>query len=363
MLAVATCHWNPAGWESLRRNYLRFRHEMAWWGVPTFCVELAYEGQEFASRPKLGTSIQTWRLPAKDEHRLWQKERLVNFVVERLPPEFDKVAWIDADVLFLDRHWPDRVVDLLERHPVVQLWDSWHCADAAGRVSEVLRSVGQRGERYIAQAASPGGAWAARREVFPLYDRHIVGSGDAMMVEAWLGQERSTCMRRSTPAMARHYAAWSDEAFSKVRGDIAVLPGHAIHLYHGTRAKRQYVDRWNPVIDADYDPATHVHVDDQGLLAWTASAPPALASWVRRYFASRCEDEELADAPAPQPQPGNTLPAFGGPWDGDAFPHCTQRYICVTPTVDRGYHWYELLINRWVYVGTTDTAVAPPLSG
>lgn len=360
MIAVVTCHWNPAGWENLRRNYLRFRHEMLWWGLPTYCVELAYDGQEFASRPRLGTNIETWRIQAGDQHRLWQKERLVNLVVERLPDSIDAVAWIDADVLFLDRQWPDRVAGLLEHHPVVQLWDSWHCTDHAGRVNEVLRSVGDGGKRYIAKAASPGGAWAARRDVFPLYDRHIVGSGDAMMVEAWIGQERSTCMGKSTRAMAMHYAAWSDEAYAKVRGDIAVLPGHAVHLYHGTRARRQYVDRWQPVIDAGYDPATHVEVDGSGLLAWTASAPPQLVSWVGQYFATRSEDEEADAAPVPAPQAGELLPVAGGPWDGQRYPRTAHRYACCTPTVTDGFHWYELLVNRWVYVGATDTAGAPP---
>lgn len=359
MLAVVTCHWNPAGWESLRRNYLRFRHEMRWWNIPTFCVELAYEGQEFASRPQLGTNIQTWRLRAGDQHRVWQKERLINYLVERLPECFDAVAWIDADVVFLDNRWPSRVVELLEQHPVVQLWDKWHCTDAAGRIEEVLQSVGNRAERYIAQKASPGGAWAARRGVFPLYDRHIVGSGDAMMVEGWIGQERSTCMRRSTAAMARHYAAWSDDAFRKVGGNIAVLPGHAVHLHHGSRTHRQYVDRWKPVIDAGYDPATHVTVDDAGLLAWTDAAPPQLRDWVAQYFATRREDDEEGSTEPAKHVPPRQLPVVGGPCDGQTYPESQHLHFCISPTVPAGYHWYHREQDRWQYLCASDTAVEP----
>lgn len=360
MLAVVTCHWNPAGWESLRRNYARFRHEMLWWNIPTFAVELAYDGQQFASKPRLGTNIQTWRLQAGDQHRLWQKERLINYVVERLPEQYDQVAWIDADVLFLDHRWPSRVTQLLEQHPVVQLWDQWHCTDHAGRVGEVLKSVGRNAERYGGGKASPGGAWAARRSVFPIYDRHIVGSGDAMCLEAWIGQRDSTCMKRSTPAMREHYAAWAVTASEKVQGDIGVLPGHAVHLYHGSRASRQYVDRWKPVIEAGYDPATHVTVDGSGLLAWTDAAPPALREWVSQYFSTRREDDD--DDGDVQPVafvPPKNLPVVGGPFDGQEFPESTHERICISPAVPQGYQWYGRHADRWEYVGASDTAERP----
>lgn len=359
MLAVVTCHWNPAGWANLRRNYLRFLHEMAWWGLPTFSAEVAFAGQAFP------TSDAFLQIEAGDQHRLWQKERLINRVVELLPDCYDQVAWIDADVLFLDHCWPDRVSDMLQEHPVVQLWDSWHCTDHAGRVTEVLRSVGDRGERYTSkEQSSPGGAWAARRDVFPLYDRMIVGSGDAMMLEAWIGQRKSTCMERSTPAMAADYAAWSAEAYEKVAGDIAVLPGHTVHLYHGSRRRRQYRDRWEPVIAAGYDPRRHVTIDDTGLLAWTDEAPQQLRSWVAGYFGSRQEDEQAtADGPAdttPAPAATELLPVRGGPWHGQRYPRSSHRYACMMPTVPAGYHWYELLADRWVYVGATDKAEEPP---
>lgn len=284
-LAVVTCHWNPAGWQSLRRNYLRFLHEMKWWNIPTFAVEVAYDGQDFASDD-------AWiQVRGNDRNVIWQKERLINLAAERLPERFDKVAWIDADILLLDPQWESRLRNELELSPVVQLWNRWHCADRLGRVGEILECVGDLSQRYIrGELCSPGGAWAARREVFPLYDRHIVGSGDAMCMEAWVGMDKSRCLRRCTPAMAEDFSAWGEAAHAKVQGDIACLPGDAVHLYHGTRADRQYVDRWQPVIDAGFDPREHVEVDSSGLLAWTDAAPPELVEWVRGYFASRNED-------------------------------------------------------------------------
>ena len=284
-LAVVCCHWNPAGWKSLHRNYLRFLHEMQWWEIPTYAVEVAYDGQEFAT-PDAWLQIR-----GTARHRLWQKERLINLAVERLPERFDKVAWIDADVLFLDAEWPRRAAWMLEAWPVVQLWQRWHCADADGSVGETLVNVGPFARRYTqGEQCSPGGAWAARRDVFPLYDKHIVGSGDAMAVEGWTGA-LGRCLRRMNEPMRADFLAWCEVAERKVCGDIGVMPGDAMHLYHGSRKNRQYVDRWTPVIEAGYDPQRHVTVDESGLLAWTDEAPAELVEWVAGYFASRREDE------------------------------------------------------------------------
>lgn len=283
-LAVVTFHWNPAGWTSLRRNYLRFLHEMRWWDVPTFAIEVAYPGQEFVAD-------NAWlKIRASDANVLWQKERIVNLAVERLPERFDKIAWIDADILFLDPAWPQRVSWLLESWPVVQMWNRWHCADANGAVNQTLVNVGANARRYThGEQCSPGGAWAARRSVLPLYDRHIVGSGDAMAVEGWTGVI-GRCLLKMNDAMRADFLAWCKTAQPKVGDQIGVMPGDATHLYHGTRKDRQYVERWKPVINSGYDPARHVTVDDNGLLAWTEEAPPELVKFVRGYFASRNED-------------------------------------------------------------------------
>ena len=285
-LAVVTCHFNPAGYRSLRDNYLRFMHEMRWWGVPTFVAEVAYEGQDFVDNDAF------LKLRGTDRNVLWQKERLLNLIVEKLPEHFDKVAWIDADVLFFDRSWIQRTREKLEYDPVIQLWNRWHCIDSAGRVGEVLWGVGDDAWRYLSRPACPGGAWAARRSVFPLYDRHILGSGDAMSLVAWCGRLDRLAIKYSSEVMREDFLGWADNAYQKVQGRIGTLESDAIHLHHGSRARRLYVDRWKPALKWGFDPRRHVEVDESGLLAWTASAPQQLRKWVAEYFLVRDEDGE-----------------------------------------------------------------------
>lgn len=288
-LAVVSCYFNPCGYESLRANYQRWVNDMRGFGVPLFVAEAAFQGQPFVDPSAF------LQLHAGPEHILWQKERLLNLVVERLPREFDAVAWIDADMLFLDRDWYRRTVEALAEYPVVQLFDKWHFTDAGGQIERTGCSVGHLAQRYLQKSGLPGGAWAARREVFPLYDQHILGSGDAFALLGWIGQTGDWLAQQNPPALHADWLRWSTEALGKVRGRIATLTGDAVHLNHGTRENRRYVERLEILRRYQFDPAKHVRIDPQGLLSWTADTPHGLVNDVRDYFLGRDEDGRPQD--------------------------------------------------------------------
>lgn len=285
-LAIATCHFNPASYRRLRENYLRFLHHIRWFGVPVFSAEVAFDGQAF---PTTDAYIQ---VRASVDNVMWQKERLLNLIAERLPEEYTAIAWIDADVLFADPDWPSKALSMLQECPVGQLWSAWHCCDEAAAFRERLVTVGRGASNYLSgKVCSPGGAWAARRDVFPLYDAHIVGSGDATCLEGWTNLARPTCLSRMNDPMRAHFAEWAKAAYSKVRGRIGVLEGDVMHMYHGTRQNRLYVDRWKPLIENGFDPSIHIELDCTGLYRWSAAAPRELRRHVAQYFLARQEDD------------------------------------------------------------------------
>lgn len=287
-LAAVSCYFNPTGGRALRTNYRRFVNDLQSFDVPLFVAEVAYNGQPFID------SSAFLKLHAGPNNILWQKERLLNLLVERLPEEFDAVAWIDADVLFLDRDWPIRAVEALVNFPAVQLWDRWHFTGPRGEINQTGVSVGHLGDRFRAGQGHPGGAWAAWREVFPLDWSHILGGGDTAAVEAWLGVKGSFLQQQMMPGWRAHYERWADEAGHKVRGRITTLEGDALHLYHGMRTNRRYGDRSRWLLQHNYDPLKDIGIDAQGLLAWTNEARPELRQVVRDYFFQvRQEDEGL----------------------------------------------------------------------
>jgi hypothetical protein len=136
-LAIVTCHFNPAGYPRLAENYRIFRDALG--GLPLFTAEASFDGTFISDGPV--------RIEATEANILWQKERLLNLVVEALPAKYDRVAWLDADVVFRRPDWYEVASKLLDecavegrRAPVVQRAVS----PAAGGVVEVRDDRRQR---------------------------------------------------------------------------------------------------------------------------------------------------------------------------------------------------------------------------
>jgi hypothetical protein len=308
-LWAITCHFNPAGYRSRLENYRLFRQRLA---VPLLTVELAY-GADFEIQPGEADIL----IQLRGQDVLWQKERLLNLALRGLPPECDKVAWLDSDIVFARNDWPDSAHVMLDRVPIVQLFDRFydlrrgrlpeHEADqvawpaglslafglaqglsAAENFQRIgARLAGTRGQSLI------GLAWAARREVLQghgFYDTCILGSGDRAFACAALGCFDDTVSHlHMNPMRGEHYLAWAKTFFQTVRGRVGYVPGNIYHLWHGDLNDRAYGVRHQRLELSDFDPYTDISLDASGCWRWN-SAKPDLHRYVRNYFFSRHED-------------------------------------------------------------------------
>lgn len=284
MLHAVSCYFNPAGYRRLRDNLHRFVASLH--GCPLTVVELSFDGTF-----ELDGSLQIRGDRAR--HTLWQKERLLNLAVERLPPEVDRVAWIDADIQFANPDWAAETHAALERLAVVQLFDAAHFLDQRHHVIRSGPSV--VGQHNKGDKVWPGLAWAARRSVFPLLDMHILGGGDNLMWQAFAGRHHikesqgAWWRRLMSPRWLRAYLLEGERMRRRVGGRVGRIAGDVFHYWHGSFENRRYVDRWQILRDHQFDPETDVAIDANGLLRWN-SDKPALHAAVAGYFASRQED-------------------------------------------------------------------------
>jgi hypothetical protein len=282
-LAVVTCHFNPCGYQRPRENYARFRQALS--GARLFTIEVSFDGRFHLPAD--------WQLAATEDHVLWQKEALLNAVIAKLPAEFDRVAWIDADLLFLNPQWAAETVALLDQFPVVQLFETCHYTTAAGTLGDRWPSLLRKRRERLPGHGAPGGAWAARRDLLArhgLYAGNIVGGGDQVFVDGLFGVWRSPSTRTYPRRMIVDVQRWQRGVWADVRGQVGCVSGDVIHLYHGTRDNRRYAARTALLRDADYDPTHDIRVGEAGLLEWS-SEKPALHAAVREYFQGRREDE------------------------------------------------------------------------
>ena len=320
MLHAVTCLFNPCGYRRLVENHRRFSAAL---GVPLTTVELSFDG-----RFEVPGSLRVFGDPAA--HTLWQKERLLNLAIESLPPEVDKVAWIDADLLFLNPDWAAETERVLEEFAVCQLFARSHDVDAAGRLFRKRSSLATalKAGRKPTNMDHPGYAWAARRDLLTagggsergLYDRNVVGGGDRAMAFAWAGVPQPNGPQKQAACWWQDYLAWAKPQAERTGGKIGVVPGDVIHLYHGERKDRQYRSRIAHLVHHDYDPAVDLAKGKSGLWRW-ASDKPALHRAVRRFFERRNDDGVarqvatwavgVATAPRTEPTLGDTLASLG----------------------------------------------------
>lgn len=290
-LAVIACHFNPCNFLAPVENWWR------WWdqlprGLKVVAVELSFDG-------RFNTDSQIRLRGDLDKNCLWQKECLLNIALKNLPPEVDRVAWIDADCIFHDPDWVAKTNEQLDLFPLVQMYRAVNMLNAAGGVDQYASSVmsmgGVQGPAKNGSWSKPGLAWAARREIVEgtgLYDRLATGAGDVALLWAARGEFGNHFFgRRLNQAIRRDWLRWGSRLYRRVRGRMGFVDMEVSHLYHGSRLNRQYGTREVALLTHGYDPARHVQYNPDGVLEWTPAAPQEMCRRLRDYFQNRREDE------------------------------------------------------------------------
>ncbi|MFO1198801.1 MAG: hypothetical protein U1E86_17705 [Burkholderiaceae bacterium] len=318
--AVAS-YFNPSGSRRRLANYRVFRERL---GVPLLTVEWSREGGY-----ELGPGDADQLVQVRGGDLMWQKERLLNLAVDRLPADCDVVAWLDCDVVFGRADWPREAVARLGSAAMVQIYDevvylAREPFDALVRPGPLdrrpVRHVrrGLMGERqpplsearfgqsnddvsYFVAKPSVGFAWAARRDFLrrhPLFDRCVIGGGDSAYTMSAVGQfERLAARHRYTRAQRDFLAPLAARLADEVGTRIDAVPGRLFHLWHGELEHRRYGSRYDVLRDFAFDPARGLALDRDGVWSWSDVAP-GLPQAVRAYFAGRLEDGVPAEPAA-----------------------------------------------------------------
>jgi hypothetical protein len=308
-LGVVTSYFNPYGFRARAENFERFVAPIREGGIPIVIVEATFDGQG-ATLPEHHGSL---RVPARDV--MWQKERLLDLGVGWLPRECQKVAWLDADVLFEDEAWAVRTSELLDDALVLQPFaaavrlprGASEPRDGDDAYESFARVVADRPEalahgKYDLHGHT-GFAWAARRDLVAqhgLYDASIGGSADHMMAHAFASDIDSPCIDRMVGRGGRHrahYRRWATRIRDDSRGRLTYTPGRLLHLWHGTLENRRYAQRNKELRAFGFDPKADIRISSHGCWEW-ASDKPELHAWARRYFLERREDDDSGDGAA-----------------------------------------------------------------
>lgn len=284
-LAILTPHFNPCGYTRLKETWWEWFETLGPLRDRLTTIELVYGWQD---GPETEADIV---LHGDERNFLWQKEALLNIGLRSLPPEIKYVAWIDHDAVFENPHWAEHACQLIDNHSdVVQLWDRVEFTGPGGEVIDSNPGSASRWVQTNQKSGSPGLAWMASRDYLDriggLYAHNVVGGGDQFAFDAWTAD--SWFLDTLTPGERDACRDWIATAREDFRGTLYV-PGAVRHLWHGSRQNRQYASRIEILKRHQFDPATDVTINADGLIEWTG-ANPRLKSAVADYFSARRED-------------------------------------------------------------------------
>lgn len=284
MLALITSHFNFANYERPRQNLWRFNLQMRSFGYPLYGVEAYLPDQE-----PFTEGWENWKQVMVDvDQIMFQKEALLNLAETIVPSEYDKIAWLDADIWFQNMKWYETADKLLDEYKVIQLFETcYYCCREGTPFYHLPAFIPHF---TSTQKNQPGFAWAARRDLWRyyggLYANAIIGSGDYLAATAIVGKVdiQTECLGTNLSI----YLKWQQNITAWVDNKYSVVPGPTFHEWHGSRQDRHYVKRHK--IAKDVDLVSAIEKADNQLLTWTALAPMEVRLKVRQYFLDRKED-------------------------------------------------------------------------
>lgn len=292
-----TTYFNPAKYKKLLLNYHVFADQLNRQGVNLITIELSFDGSF-----DIPQEDNVYRLTSNSV--MWQKERLINYGVSKLPPNEDKFAWVDCDVLFDNPNWANDASSKLDSCDIVQLFKRVYYlpngdSKYVGRHDIMVQGViwqakthrnwlDRRSSKEL-PFSSPGFAWAARKNAFigGIYDKNIIGSGDTFLVDMILNSwEIHGFAKKFTRSMK--FDMWNWLSQQRVLS-YDFLPDSIYHLYHGSLNNRRYMDRHNILIEHNYSPKNDIILKNE-VYEWNSNKEE-MHNQIRDYFFGRLEDE------------------------------------------------------------------------
>lgn len=300
-LAAVCCYFNACHYKIKFSNYKIFRKGIVRTGIKLLTVELAFGDDPF----ELTGFSNVLQLRTGRKNIMWQKERLLNIGIKKLIEEgYQKIAWLDADVVFENDNWAKDLSKKLDRYPLVQVFRSFKRQKEKGKDDYSYSSAShyKNTKKITSKEAVPGLGWAAWSSILekvPLYDAAVVTTDNDVLNlygsfrdghSLTAIRERYDCFNHATFLYLFHYMKWAKKWSRLVNNQVGYINQKVHALYHGTFKNRRHSERYVVYRQFHFDPARDIKIGKSGAWEW-ASDKPGLHKELREYFYSRNEDE------------------------------------------------------------------------
>jgi hypothetical protein len=291
-LYVILPYFNFCGFKSRRRLFIDFVER-----------NKDLKGVRFVVSEVLGSAplpkLSVWKhIKTSTKCQVWLKESIINMASTHLPKDWKYLAWIDADILFLNQNWVQDTKEILEYYDIAQLFQTAVNMGPRGEAMKTDKSFGymhsRSGTPYTASDKygfwHPGYAWACTRSAWGkmgcLLDWAILGSADRHMALAWIGQVETSCPGN----VHTNYTKMLLEFQKKCKGlRIGNIDGTILHEWHGRLEDRKYKERWDILTRHQFDPLSDLGLSKDGIIQLVKNGVRMQVE-LDSYFLGRKED-------------------------------------------------------------------------
>ena len=312
---MITAIFNPCGYKSRYDLFKDFAARMKENGVKLFVIECAFGEQPFS----VTTDKNPLHIQVRSSSIMWIKENLINVCISKLPPHWRYVAWLDADIEFVNQDWVSDCISILKKYKVVQLFDECillnkdktTMAKKEGFIYKYFKgtfmsptSKSSKGNAYFSPMdkkkgkeddhGHPGFAWAMTRDAYEqlggLIDFAVTGAADTFMAYSFIGELNKTTIPIKNETYLAALKSWEKKSLQAVRKNVTYLSGAIKHYWHGEFKDRQYYEREKILYETNFDPKADIKKDMQGLYQFV-SPTSKLSQRLYQYFVMRNEDK------------------------------------------------------------------------
>ena len=267
MIATICCYFNWNNNETRKNNYKKFIENFE---HPVEIVEIARKKKDFWIDGSL-------KILANINNVLWQKERAFNILIEQLPDKYNKILWLDTDIIFKNKNFLGELEDKLDNHCMVQPFESVYELNKGVKTrNQPLNTFGfaktldhyKKTKQILANYPALGLCWGFKRSVLKhgFYDKHILGSSDMLQVQSvTLDVLNSEFLGKYTDGVVLSWLDYCNKMPPQQTYSIGYCSGEIEHLYHGKACNRGYQYREYLLAKYNFDPAKDLKIDYNGL--------------------------------------------------------------------------------------------------
>ncbi len=266
--------FNPARSRSRIKLYLNFKRQIERFGVKLITLECTYEDAPFTLTRQ---NYEPHNIQVTTQSAFFQKERLINLALSKLPIDAKYVVWCDCEVEFQNPLWVSDTIKALHVFKIVQVFDELTLLGEEGE--EIKKEKGFAAQLYENPEMSKnafenstlasGHAWAFRmdalKQIGGLFDLSPIGNCEKIMAYSLAKRTDDYIPSNMSGGFKEAVKLWQKKAATAFSAGVGFIPGPIKVYWSCARKERKNFDKWEILQVNNFDPKNDLFKDESEL--------------------------------------------------------------------------------------------------